>query len=534
MGARREITLIAIGCALLCIALAWASRTTLNPDGVSYLDISARFQAGDFAAASQGYWSPLYPLILAAIRSVTRASPAVFLAQVHFLHAAIAMGAIALLWRLALHHGDPIFARGLFAAFLLANGRAPRLDAVTPDLLLLGAVVGLGAELLVPGGRRWQRLGLWLGVIYLVKTSTWPWLLAAAVTFFLLGGTEMRRTVTRATALACAVMLLWIVPMSIKAGGPTLGSTGRLSACWYLERCDSRTPDVHAGAHIRVGSLTLQDGERVALADLSGTPWTYLPWSDPTAWEAGVLTRTRVPLDGPELLRFWGQQVWFVLSLWTFHLLVAVMLPMGFLMWRRGTLRDGWRNQRPALLVLLVGLLGVLQFVAVHAEPRLIAPFVLLAAMGSLWWLCPPGGKLPAHRVAPWLVLVLSSLGLATAIPRGIMHVVELSGRSRDDIRRWQKLLAAADQSLPGGRSGLIGRNVVVIGPAIPITAESWLFQAPIVAQIPPTSADRIRGWSPDRQRELLTLLGRGPGEIAWLTKLDGSFQIAPIPRGPP
>lgn len=531
LPARREIDALALISALLCVALAWAGRTALNPDGVSYLDIAARMAAGDWASAVQGYWSPLYPMLLAVVTSTSGLAGGPLLALVHATNAAIAIGGIALLWRLARTHGDPVVARALFAAFLLCSARTPRLDAVTPDLLLLAAVVGVGIELLQHDGRRWLPLGLWMGAAYLAKTSSWPWLLASALLLLLLGRPAMRRAVLRASAVAATVMLLWVVPMSLAAGRPTLGSSGRLNACWYLDRCDSRTPDTHAGTHARVGALTMADGDAVAIADFTGTPWTYLPWSDPTAWEAGVGTRALAPMDLLDLAGYWWRQFWAVLGLWTPHLLLGVLVPLAILAWRPNLLAEGWRDRRSALLAVLLGSIGVGQFVVVHAEPRLIAPFVLLASMGGLWWLRPPGSGAMPRRVHPGWLLVLTWLGFATAVPRGLMHVSNLSRRATADQRRIAGLVEAAALGVPGG---LRGRQVVVIGPAIPVVSDAWYFGARVVAQIPPASADRVRSWTPAKQRELLAALGRGPGEVAWLSKADGSFQMAPIPRSGP
>lgn len=528
---RREVDILAVLTALLCVLLAWAGRTALNPDGVSYLDVAARMAAGDWAAAVQGYWSPLYPLLLAVVTAASGAVGGELLGWVHAANAAIAIGCVALLWRLARMHGDPLVARGLFAAFLLCSARTPRLDAVTPDLLLLAAVVGVAMELVHHQGRRWLPLGLWMGIAYLAKTSSWPWLLVSVLLLLVFGRREMWRAVLRAGVVAVTVMMLWVVPMSLDAGTLTLGSSGRLNACWYLERCDSRTPDTHAGAHANMGALPLADGDAVALADFTGTPWTYAPWSDPTDWEAGVATRARAPMDLSDLAGYWGRQLWAVLSLWTPHLLLGVLLPLAFVMWRPNMLLEGWRERRPALLAVLLGVIGVGQFVVVHAEPRLIAPFVLLASIGALWWLRPPGAPVTLRPLQARWVLALTWLGFATAVPRGLIHARNLSERATADQRRIAGLVEAAKLGVPGG---LHGRQVVVIGPAIPVVSDAWYFGARVVAQIPPASADRIRSWPPAKQRELLSALGQGPGEVAWLSKADGSFQMASIPRNAP
>src|SRR5437763_13830751 len=53
---------------LLAIALgavqAWATRFTMNPDGISYLDIGDAYWRGDWHMAINAYWSPLYSWLL--------------------------------------------------------------------------------------------------------------------------------------------------------------------------------------------------------------------------------------------------------------------------------------------------------------------------------------------------------------------------------------------------------------------------------------------------------------------------------------
>lgn len=36
----------------------------LNSDGVSYLDLASQYARGDLGALANGYWSPLYPMLL--------------------------------------------------------------------------------------------------------------------------------------------------------------------------------------------------------------------------------------------------------------------------------------------------------------------------------------------------------------------------------------------------------------------------------------------------------------------------------------
>ena len=54
---------------VICGALqAIAGRFYVNPDGVSYLNISDHYTRGDWAGAVNTYWSPLYPWLIGIAR----------------------------------------------------------------------------------------------------------------------------------------------------------------------------------------------------------------------------------------------------------------------------------------------------------------------------------------------------------------------------------------------------------------------------------------------------------------------------------
>src|SRR5258706_6251035 len=69
----RRLTILMISLSLVIgAASAWLSRGAMNPDGISYLDLSDRLMAGDFRGVVNGYWGPAYPALLAAVRLVFR------------------------------------------------------------------------------------------------------------------------------------------------------------------------------------------------------------------------------------------------------------------------------------------------------------------------------------------------------------------------------------------------------------------------------------------------------------------------------
>ena len=74
---------------------AWSARHDMNPDGINYLDLSDAFLQGNWEAAVNGTWSPLYPLLLSIARFIARPSPYWEFAVAHALNFIIYLFALA-------------------------------------------------------------------------------------------------------------------------------------------------------------------------------------------------------------------------------------------------------------------------------------------------------------------------------------------------------------------------------------------------------------------------------------------------------
>jgi len=68
----RALTLASL---VLAVVHTWAGRYSINPDGISYLDVGSSFVRHDWANALNAWWSPLYPWSLGIIVSALRPSP---------------------------------------------------------------------------------------------------------------------------------------------------------------------------------------------------------------------------------------------------------------------------------------------------------------------------------------------------------------------------------------------------------------------------------------------------------------------------
>src|ERR1700681_2846081 len=63
-------------CALILGALqSWTSRFDMAPDGIQYLDNADAYFRGDWSAAANTYWSPMYPWLLGAAMHLLKPAP---------------------------------------------------------------------------------------------------------------------------------------------------------------------------------------------------------------------------------------------------------------------------------------------------------------------------------------------------------------------------------------------------------------------------------------------------------------------------
>lgn len=512
------IDIAAMAVAALCAALAWAARGNLNVDGAAYLDLASRIATGDGAGFVQGYWSPLYPMLLAPMLMVTGASGSAAISVAHGLNLIIALAAVGLLWHEARRHRGVLWGVVALTAFLVASARTVRIDAVTPDLLLMVAMIGLALELLRPGGWRAGRLGAWAGAAFLVKTSIWPWLMVASLVgmFVLRAQPAHRRKFLGAVTIAAIPLVLWSAAISIEEGRPTVGSTGRLGACWYLFSCDGRSPDSHEGEHREYHRWLLGAEAQAKVATFPGTQWTYAPWSDPSAWQRGVLTQERRWPTVTEFVVYSAKQLGLVLGIWLAFLIVGVLLPTLFATRDAPSLRTTARS--PSGAAMLLGLLGMLQFVAVHAEPRLIAPFAMLLALGWITWRLsgtPRRGQWP-----------LAVIGLVVALAVGTWHLGD------------QALVTASSQArtLQLERSHLpmsAPHRVAVIGPALPMMPDLYRARAVVVAQVMQPDPAALASWSPAGQAALADRLRSLGATALWISRGREAYRIVPLAPAP-
>src|SRR5262245_46908984 len=97
---------VALGLLQLC-----AHRHQVGPDGTSYIEMARSAQHGDLEALVNGYWSPLYPLLLSIAFRISNASLYWESLVVHFVNFFLYLGAL--------------YGFELFLSQLLAARRSP-------------------------------------------------------------------------------------------------------------------------------------------------------------------------------------------------------------------------------------------------------------------------------------------------------------------------------------------------------------------------------------------------------------------------
>lgn len=526
----KEVDLLAAVAAVLCVALGFLSRQALNPDGVSYLDLAGALQRGDWSHFVQGYWSPLLPLLTGGGGLALHREGPGLVPIAHWINLVAALGAVLVLWRWGRRDGAGThIGRACFAAFLICSAGLPRIEAVTPDIILLFVMTWLSYELIVHGGRRWLLVGALLGISFLTKTSSWPWLLAAIPLRLWAATTAASRRQVAWSTLACiGITLTWIVPMSLKYRAATMGSAGTLNYGWYIAAHSSRLPDTDRGTNSAYQNVGVGNGRLLTVAtfDDAGS-WTYQPWGDPTEWATKVLTQTGRDPTPFELVTYWLRLAGRIFGLWLGPLIVCAMLPWVILRYRRRMTHELITTQRDALVVMLLGVIGLLQFAAVHAEPRLIAPFGLMMAIGTISW-CFMGSPADTGiaRFAP-LRHALAWLGMVAVLVFAVWRFSEATSSAAhlrevttnlDELRR--RIAMVHDGPIP----------IAVVGPAAPIMAAAFWVNAHVAMQVAPPFADLVATLPKQQQDDMLFALFRGKVPMIWRTSADGGMEMLVVP----
>src|ERR1700704_821838 len=239
-------TLFLFTAALMGLIQAWVGRFSMNPDGVSYLDIGDQLRQGNWHAFLNGYWSPLYGSLLGLAMAIAKPSPFWEFPVVHlvnFLTHLTALFGFDFFLREFIKSQqrdqgaavpDTVWLAIGYLLFISASLLMITLDVVSPDMLVATAMYVAAALLLRIRAHPERRanfilLGVVLGFGYLSKTVMFPLaLVVLSVTFIMV---RAWRRANRKSLFAAIVFLAIASPLmlglSLSKRRPTFGDSGK-------------------------------------------------------------------------------------------------------------------------------------------------------------------------------------------------------------------------------------------------------------------------------------------------------------------
>ncbi len=437
-------TAIALGA-----ADAWATRFTMNPDGISYLDMGDAYLRGNWHTAINGYWSPLYAWFLGLFLRVLKPSAYWEFPVAHLVNFVISVAALAcfdFFLRGFITYQKKVAAKDVehdynalaewewwvlgYTLFISSSIALITLSVVTPDMCV-AALVYLAAGLLLrirtdQTSRVFVLLGMVLGFAYLAKSVmfvlAFPFLAAALFSYG-----NLRKTLPRvllATAIFLGVASPLIVALTLAKHRLTFGDTGRVAYEVYVDGVEMFVPNKAAPGSVR--KIFDQPAAYEFAQPVSGT---YPLWYDASYWHEGIMPRFDVKGEIQAVQRSLLVYGWLLVTSHVYFTIAWLALVLMAPKPSRCFLRAGnnWPLMIPALAAL--GLYGL-----VYTEYRYVAPFVLL-----LWLAAFSCVSLPASRGSRRFIgLAVIAIAVTTLFFTGKAIVYELIDPVINTPIQWQ------------------------------------------------------------------------------------------------
>lgn len=219
-------------------------RHAVADDECSYLDIARRLSAGDWQAALNGFWSPLYPLLISIGLRLSPDGSSEFVV-IQIVNGAIflfASGAFWWLWRALAPHATVAMDSAVFAICTYSLLRIWKHDIATPDVLLAGGAFIVARMMLYIHQRPeywggYVGLGVSLAFSYFAKAVFFP-ISGLVLLLVVAAGWRERRGVIPRTAIA-AVLFIGIaspvvIGLSARYQHLTFGEVSKLNYAWMV------------------------------------------------------------------------------------------------------------------------------------------------------------------------------------------------------------------------------------------------------------------------------------------------------------
>jgi hypothetical protein len=471
----------------------------MDPDGVSYLDMGDQYWSGNWHAALNAYWSPLYGWLTGLMFRLTKPSVRWEYPEVHLLNFAIFIAALIsfeFFWREMLESrianawrgaslryawivGYLLFANLYFGcAFRLSLG-GDELSIVTPDLLvaalgyfLFGLVLRFAAGRLALGSS--CLIGVTLGASYLAKAAMFPFGLVVIATLFAVCWRRRDGFRHAAAALLCflAISTTFIAAISLNNHRLTFGDSGKLNIAWHVN--GARPPRIHWQGLGNDTGLPQHPSRKVmdwpeVYEFATPVAGTYPVWNDPTYWWAGVNTNPNGHREVEHFLQNLKDiGLYLFLPVWMMTSVVLIV----FL--HSDRFKDSWRQLVAFLPILVPAAALVLMYAMVLWWPRYIS-WALMAGFCAL--IASMSVSAEEHQAR-----ILRAASMALGVMLAVVLLLNWSN-SRWDRESSVQLVNAAEQLRAMGIEP--GSRVAVIGDGF--TEEIWarLNRVEIVAEVP-------------------------------------------------
>lgn len=499
---------------LLAVIQAWANRYTLSSeDVISYLDIGDAYLRGDWNNTINGYWSPLYPWLLALSTSILKPStywefPVVKL--VNILIYLFTIGCFDLFLReLILYYSQKtsqdsnhkyltipewVWLISGYTLFLWSSIKWTPMYSDAPDMCVAGIFylvcwIVLRLQTRAASWFNFISLGVVLGFGYLAKAAMFP----LALVFLLVAsfsGSDRRQTLSRVLIsflIFTIIVSPFIAALSISKGRFTFGDNGKLNYVFYVNPGGYIIPDHHWQGELP-GSGTPKHPTRKIFDDPQvfefATPLigTYPIWYDPSYWYDGLKVNFNLK---KQIILFKRNTIHYLKLFlgWLVFVYLVLICASGRFWLSVKALKDNWIILLPAAAGLgMYMLVTDIEWANLKLQPstRYIAPFIVILFAGVFSSLRLPDFLKWKKLIAGITIVVATIVGCNLSV-QASQDLVTLS-QPLEHVH-WQ--IASVVQSLgiqPGDKVAVFADEYEGINPHV-----FWarLARVKIVAEIP-------------------------------------------------
>jgi len=460
---------------LIGLARVLAARHLINPDGISYLDLGDAYLRGDWSAAINGYWSPLYPVVLGLALKILKPSPAWEFPVAHYVTFGIYIAALLcfrFFWKNVIQYHaaqrkdyetqglaqlpESVWIAFGYAIFLVSCVEFVNLEYIGADMSLT-AIVYLAAGILLRIRHRqvtWKThflLGILLGFAYLAKAVMLPMSAAFILATFRFGA-GFRKMLWNAVFVLIGLALIvtpYVWALSTHYGHLTYSESRNLMYAFTIDGIPfwwtGDPPGFGQPLHPRTRIF-----DQPAAFVFESPRGTYPGWYDPSYWLAGLEPHfrfrgqlARLKVDGQILFDiFLGVfQVGLMISTAIWYFFGGERLRAARGLWKR------WFFFLPPLAAIAI-------YLPIWMEPRYLAPF-----LGLFWAGMFCGVRMPDSPQSRKLLICTA----AAVVPVTFLVVLGSTAAAFDRIGNVPVQFLVADYLhqigiRPGDRVGAVGR----------------------------------------------------------------------------